>query len=313
VEDEPIAWSKANALISLLNTRLFGTTKYEDFQQFLRDITAPHLNAIGYEPIDFEASVTTSLRSSTKSWNCLALDDACLTNEYNKFLQFYNTGSGASFDYCHALRNLNADTYQAIVTGVTTNADYPSRTNDLINLGCSLNEDNLKRLLDVTISTNILTSTERQNIFTNTMGRSAQALDAVIEFIDGNYAAINTRINSLADVLKSLAPLLNTNENIAQFDSLIDKIVLNGITLDVAEIKALYLDGVIWHTNHFQAIIDWFNPDEDTTTAATTTVTDAPTDPPTTQPTQSTDAPSSAPTTAFLSFGIAVVCLVLNL
>lgn len=81
----------------------------------------------------------------------------------------------------------------------------------------------------------------------------------------------------------------------------------------MAEIKALYLDGVIWHTNHFQAIIDWFNPDEDTTTAATTTVTDAPTDPPTTQPTQSTDAPSSAPTTAFLSFGIAVVCLVLNL
>lgn len=198
-ENEPIAWSKANALISLLNQRLFGTTKYEDFLNFLREITAPHLNVIGYEPIDFEALGTTSLRSSTKSWNCLALDDACLTNEYDKFLQFYNTGSSLSFDYCYALRNLNADTYQQIINDVTTNAAYASRTSYLNNLGCSLTEDNLKKLLGATIETNILTSTERQNIFRNTMGRSALALGVTIEFIDENYAAINSRY-----VLKTL-------------------------------------------------------------------------------------------------------------
>ncbi|KAG4075971.1 hypothetical protein HA402_003797 [Bradysia odoriphaga] len=318
-EDEPIAWSKANALISLLNRRLLGTSKHEDFLQFLREITTPHLSVIGYEAIDFEASVTTSLRSSTKSWNCLALDVACLTNEYDKFLQFYNTGSSASFDYCHALRNLNADTYQTIVNGVATDSSYRSRTSYLNNLGCSLNEVNLRNFLGITISTNILTATERQNIFLNTMGRSSLAMGVTIDFIDENYAALNTRINSLNDVIKSLASLLNSNENIAQFETLINKLVENGISLDVSEIEALYMDGVTWHNNHFQAIIDWFGPDEETTTQTTVTEvptnqpTNPPTDPPTTQPPQTTDAPSSAPTGVILSFGIAIVCLALNL
>lgn len=192
-ETEPIAWTKANALITLLNSRLFGTTRYIDFLAFLRDITTPHLSAIGFEAIDYEPSVTTSLRSSTKSWNCLALNEACLQNEHAKFLQFYNTGSSASFDYCHALKVLYGETYQTIVNGVATNASYPSRTNYLTYLGCSLVQENLVRFLQIAIdSSNILTATERQNIFVNTMGRSPWALETTIEFIDQNYVAINT-------------------------------------------------------------------------------------------------------------------------
>lgn len=193
-EDEPIAWTKSNALITLLNRRLFGTARYGDFLQFLRGITTPHLTVVGYEYVNFESSVTTSLRSSTKSWNCLALNEACLTNEYEKFLQFYNTGSSASFDYCHALRNLNSVTYQSIVDGVARDANYPSRTNYLNNLGCSLDKENLRKFLESALdSSNTLTATQRQSIFTNTAGRSSVALETTIEFIDGNYAAINTR------------------------------------------------------------------------------------------------------------------------
>lgn len=92
----------------------------------------------------------------------------------------------------------------------------------------------------------------------------------------------------------------------------------------MAEIKALYLDAVTWHTNHFQLIVDWFEPFVDTTTTGTDAPTNPPTNPPTDPPTNPptnppttdppTDAPSSAPTTvAFLSFGIAVLCLALNL
>lgn len=192
-EDEPIAWSKANALIILLNSRLFGTSRYEDFLEFVRGITTPHLTVIGYEAVDFEPSVRTSLRSSTKSWNCLALNEACVTTEYEKFLQFFNTGSSASFDYCHALRNVNDDTYQAIVNGVAIDSNYPSRTNYLNNLGCSMVKENLQKFLGIAIdSSNTLTANQRQSIFTNTMGRSSVALETTIEFIDGNYAAINT-------------------------------------------------------------------------------------------------------------------------
>lgn len=193
-EDEPIAWSKANSLLNLLNDRLFGTSEYESFLEFLREITAPHLSEIGYEAIDYEPSKRTSLRSSTKSWNCLALDDDCLNNELAKLLQFFSAGISASFDYCHALRNVDGEVYAAIVNGVTRNSAYPTRTNYLNNLGCSLDRDNLRRFLQTVLDpTNNLSATERQNVLTNTIRRSVLALETTIEFIDENYAEINSR------------------------------------------------------------------------------------------------------------------------
>lgn len=193
-EDEPIAWSKANTLLNLLNSRLFATSKYEAFLEFLRGISGPHLRDIGYEPIDYEPSVRTSLRSSTKSWNCLALDEGCLDNEHDKLLQFYNTGTSASFDYCDGLRNIDGAFYSAIVTGVATVSGYPSRTNYLNNLGCSLDRVKLSEFLAIILDTsNTLSATERQNVLINTMRRSVLGLETTIEFIDANYVQINAR------------------------------------------------------------------------------------------------------------------------
>lgn len=192
-EDEPIAWSKANTLLNLLNTRLFATPVYESFLVFLRGITSPHLRQIGYEAIDDEPSVTTSLRSSTKSWNCLALDDDCLDNEREKLLQFL-TGTSASFDYCDGLRNVDSSIYSAIVGSVATDPNYISRTNYLNNLGCSLQKANLIQFLDIILdSSNTLSATERQNVLINTMRRSVLGLETAIEFIDANYLQINAR------------------------------------------------------------------------------------------------------------------------
>lgn len=191
-EDEPVAWSKANTLLNALNSRLFGTSRYADFLEFLRGITTPHLSSIGYEPIDFEPSVRTSLRSSTKSWNCVALNDYCLNVERTKLVQFYSTGSSASFDYCYALRTLNDETFSAIVAGVSSNVNFPTRNSYLQNLGCSLVKENLKTFLAIALNaSNTLSANERQNIFTNTVARSVVALDTTIEFIDENYAALN--------------------------------------------------------------------------------------------------------------------------
>lgn len=193
-EDEPIAWTKATALLNLLNNRLSGTPIYRSFLEFLQNITLPHLTVIGYEAIDYEPSVRTSLRSSTRSWNCLALNENCLNNEQQKLLQFYTNGTSASFDYCDALRNVDDEIYSAIVSAVATNSSYPTRTNYLNNLGCALERENLKRFLEITLdSSNILSANERQNAFTNTVGRSVVAWETTIEFIDENYAAINTQ------------------------------------------------------------------------------------------------------------------------
>lgn len=190
-EDEPIAWSKASTLLNTLNNRLFGTSRYDDFLEFLKQITNPHLSSIGYEPIDFEPSARTSLRSSTKSWNCLALNEYCLNHERGKLTQFYNTGSSASFDYCAGFRNINDEIYLAIVDGVALNSSYTSRSNYLQYLGCSLRKVNLISFFTITLESNILSASERQNIFTNSLIRSVVALDTTIEFIDTHYEALN--------------------------------------------------------------------------------------------------------------------------
>ncbi|KAJ6597318.1 Aminopeptidase N [Pseudolycoriella hygida] len=306
-EDEPIAWSKANALITSFNNRLFGTSRYGNFLEFLREITTPHLNAIGYERIDFESSVTTSLRNSIKSWNCLALADPCLSNEYTKFLQFYNTNTSASFDYCHALRNVNGATYEALVNGVARDSSYVTRSNYLNNLGCSLNEEDLKKFLAITLdTTNVLTANERQNILVNTMGRSIIALDTTIQFIDANYAALTTLVSSFSNVLVSLAAFVNSDENVNKLEELISRALDSATFINPSQIRSVYVNNFKWQEDNFEAIDNWF------TSLTTTTTTTAPTQP--TQPTQPSQptTPSSA-TSITLSFGISVACLTLSL
>lgn len=191
-EDEPITWSKANSLLNLFSNRLFGTTRYENFLGFLNEITTSHLTITGYEPIDFEPSVSASLRSSIKPWNCLALNEGCLNHEREKLLQFLNTGTSEPFDYCYALRNIDEEYYE-IVDGVATNSAFPSRSNYLANLGCSLKKEYVRYFLEIALdSSNILVQSERQNVLTNTMVRSVVALETTIEFIDENYAELNT-------------------------------------------------------------------------------------------------------------------------
>lgn len=191
-EDEPITWSKANSLLNLFNNRLFGTSRYEDFLGFLNEITTPHLTITGYEPVDFEASLSASLRNAIKPWNCLALNEDCVHHEREKLLEFFSTGTSKSFDYCYALRHIDEEYYE-IVDGVATNSAYPSRSNYLANLGCSLRKEHVRYFLEIALnSSNILVQSERQNVLTNTMIRSVVALETTIEFIDENYSELNS-------------------------------------------------------------------------------------------------------------------------
>lgn len=94
------------------------------------------------------------------------------------------------------------------------------------------------------------------------------------------------------------------------------KAVENGIVINTSEIRRIYLDGITWHDDHFDAIVGWLTPDEDTTV-----ITIPPTVPPTDPPTQPTTQPTNSPTTEppssahsiILSFGLFIACLVLNL
>lgn len=92
-----------------------------------------------------------------------------------------------------------------------------------------------------------------------------------------------------------------------------NKLVLSGISVDVLEIQALYLDAATWHTNNFQAVADWFGTETTTTTPPPTTAAPTTTAPTTPAPTQPTDAPSTASMGAILSIGTVIVCLALNL
>jgi len=193
-EDEPIAWSKAQVLMANFHNRLFGTCLYRKLLEFFQNITNPHINTLGFEAIDGESSSVKSLRTSTKAWNCRVLGVKCLAHELLKLKKYLSSRKKFSIDFCAAFRHLDEKTFCSLINLVAMDSKFENRENFLNNLGCSLNKNNLRKFLEISInSNNILTENERKNIMKNTSGKSVIALNITLEFIRDNYSKICKR------------------------------------------------------------------------------------------------------------------------
>jgi hypothetical protein len=213
LEDEPIAWNRADKIFTELNSRLLGSHAHKPYRKFIQDLTKFHLERLGFEGIEGEPSYYMSLRNSVKKWSCTAWDENCLNNEYQKWLTFFTTSTaGASFDYCFALVNINADTFSEILTGITTNATYPSRNNYLRYLGCNQNEMNLQTLLMAAINTgNILSTQERVNLIRSVFQAGSKGTQAFFHFADVYFFELLTvSPTEFVNTLAQLATFTNT-------------------------------------------------------------------------------------------------------
>ncbi|KAG5680515.1 hypothetical protein PVAND_010022 [Polypedilum vanderplanki] len=262
-ENEPIAWSKAQTTIATLNNRLFGTEIYEKFLNYLINITTSHVKELGYDRITDESSTISSLRSSTKSWNCIALDENCLNHELKKLRDYLTLPSAsAAFDYCHGLRLIDVKTFYNLTQAVQFNESFENRENFLNNLGCTLNEENLKLLLNISISVNNkLSLADRSNLLINTMGRSVVALNLTLDFLISNFNLVNMRIpSSFKTILSSMASYINVQPHIEKTEELLTILLRDTIIdkNDAINVRNIYLKNIKWQIDNYDDIEKWF-------------------------------------------------------
>lgn len=192
-ENEPITWSKAQTLMEKFHSRLFGTCVFKKFLEFLQNITNPHVEQHGFEITEGESTSTKSLRIPTKAWNCRVLGVNCLKHELQKLKKYLRSRKNLSIDFCAAMRNVDEETFHSLINRIAMSSKFENRENFLNTLGCSLNRNNLKKFLEMSISDNVLTDVERQNVIKNTMGKSEIGLEVTIDFIGDNLEVIFER------------------------------------------------------------------------------------------------------------------------
>ncbi|KAL7038737.1 hypothetical protein ACKWTF_009675 [Chironomus riparius] len=261
-EDEPIAWSKAAALMTNFHNRLFGTCLFQKLLEFFQNITNPHVNAHGFEAVDGESSTVKSLRISTKTWNCRVLGVKCLAHEMLKLKKYLSTRKKLSIDYCAAFRNLDEETFYSLTNLVSMNMQFENRENFLNSLGCSLNKNNLRKFLEMSINyDNILTENERKNILKNTSGKSVIALNVTLEFIGENYTQICKKISSstMYEILLSISSCINSHLHISELEAIMTKLVKDELINEdnILSIRKRYLENIKWQSDNYNAVENW--------------------------------------------------------
>ncbi|CAG9805382.1 unnamed protein product [Chironomus riparius] len=313
VETESIVWNAAVLTLKDLNEHLFGTAVYEQFLGIIKGITKPHLKVVGYDFMDGEDLEKSDLRSVTKTWNCMALDDDCFHNEYEKFLDFFENQDVANFDFCNALRIVDKDIFKDLLGQVASNDKYPYRNQILKSLGCSLDPENLEKLFGEILNIeNILDSDERGSLLQEVVSKSVLGLEMSLEFIEESYAALSIVLD-LYETMYKIASFINSDPKTSTFVSIINK--LQTEDLISTENQQKILDRVAkntkWIERNYHDILVHFGLLQTTTTTAFTTLVSEP------QPTQlSTNIPVTTPNSAssfILQINLIIICGLLSI
>jgi len=194
-EDEFLAWARGQRIFNDLRSHLFDTLVHEHFNDFILQITKPHLDVLGYEGFDGEDSHLASLRSYVKQWSCRGFDGNCFLQEYKKFQNFYNNGAQGTvnFDFCYAMRLIDETTFGQLLAISVSDRSFANRASYIQNFGCSMNNENLKKLLKVTLDAgNNLDSDERQSILSGTYKNTREGLTLAFSFLDENYMKLRS-------------------------------------------------------------------------------------------------------------------------
>ncbi|XP_070496236.1 aminopeptidase N-like [Chironomus tepperi] len=318
-EDEYLAWARGARIFNDLRSHLFDTLVHEHFNEFIRQITKPHLDVLGYEGFDGEDANRASLRSYVKQWSCQAYDGNCFLQEYQKFLNFYNAGARgtANFDYCFAMRLIDETTFGQLLAIVVSDKSFPNRARYIQYLGCSLNEENIKKLLKVTLDAgNNLISDERQAILISVYSNSRYGLTQAFSFLDDNYLKLH-RLFDLTAVIDNLAGYMNTQRSADKIFALANKLQAANIITGTQAIVAKVGEMEKWIDTNIFEILDYFGV-EVPTTEPTTPTTSGPTttdssSPSTSTPSSTTPSPSTTPGAAqsvFVSISLIAFCVI---
>ncbi|KAG5680227.1 hypothetical protein PVAND_009750 [Polypedilum vanderplanki] len=262
-EDELLAWNKADKIFDEFYTKLFTTEQFPNYLEFLNALTSPIMKNLGFDDLSDEDVHITDLRDIVKRWNCKALNSDCLNHEKLKFEYFYQLNKFDSLiDVCSARRNIkNMD---KIIKEIVNNKTVIDRSEAFRNLGCALDEKEIKILLNsIRKYPDEISTKEISNIIWQTFDKSPIALQSVLDFIEEDthefYNLFST--SALYNFLTSVAKLIYNEPIMEQF-----RRILTVSFDDFTTSKNCYLsitgilnDNQKWMDKNYKNIENWFN------------------------------------------------------
>lgn len=180
-------WNQAIGVESIIYDRLFGTTASSKYNEFIQRITQPLASRLGFQD---EPSTESDLRNLIKTLSCKSLQVDCLEYEWQRVTSFLESGQG-TYNLCDGLRLANEAVHTNFMNALVGSTVEINRNSYISNLGCTLNPTSLRNYLRFLLDgTNSLSAAERSMGITETIGKSAIALETTLEFVRDNYVQI---------------------------------------------------------------------------------------------------------------------------
>lgn len=190
-EMEYLVWEKAYWLELFYSEKLFGTMVLEKYQEFAQSLYQPLIDRLGITSVEGESLNDASLRGLLLFLSCKALNQDCLTYQYNLLKAFVESGKG-SFVVCDGLRLADKPVFNFVAQSALNNPE--TRYQYLFDLGCSLEREFLKEFLQLSLdTTNNFEVYERIEIIEKTASKSVVALEVVLDFIHENFNEIEEK------------------------------------------------------------------------------------------------------------------------
>lgn len=264
-EDSYLVWNDANTNFQFLNRTLMNTVVYENYMKFLRDITKPIIDEIGYEATDSESNEITQLRLRAKTINCYAFDDNCMQHERTKLIKYReNENENPAPDFCTGFRLAEQEIYDHYLNALITNTSLKNRNLIARTIHCTLNKDFLGVLITaIEDDKNILTAFERGNITSFMLTSSPISFNVAFDYIRRN-------VEKIIPFKSQIIAAINTQEKFDELKLLLSEALNDEILTqaDVDEIEAAIDDNLKWQEKHLGGIMVFFGLDEVTTLTA---------------------------------------------
>ena len=175
---------------NFFSNKIFGTDLLADYQNHTRSLTRLHLDRLGYSPKVDDTPDDIALRSAITSLNCKHLDPDCLFYERNRLADAIESGTG-SYNLCNGIKTAYSSLFTMMLNRMLGLVTVNERATYVSNLGCSMDKNLLKGLLETTLdSTNVLSSIERRDIILNTFGKSVVGFETAVQFIEERFVEI---------------------------------------------------------------------------------------------------------------------------
>ncbi|XP_052740598.1 aminopeptidase N-like [Bicyclus anynana] len=269
-ETDYIPWGSANSAFTYLDTVLSGSPAYNLFKAYILDLTAPSYARLGFLAKENEEHVTPYHRNIILNLNCRLGNELCV-NQSQEMLQELRNNPTQRLNpdiqttvFCSGLRGGSAENFDFLWNRYLNSQDSSEQSILLNALGCTSNDTLRSFYLNQVIAEDSkVREQDRHTILVATINASPANMEAGLEFVVQNFAAIQPRVQGLTgttNILNALARRLTTPAHLVKIEAFAaqhDAIFTAGERASINDIRENIGASIVWSTRNFDFVHSW--------------------------------------------------------